>query len=166
MRDPWVFEPKVVLSKSTTSFQKRSQFLFMDFQTTTIISGMLIRSISTRQSNREGRATFQSIFRVQNVRSWWFGWFHTHLEVILHWFFWPKICENSCFWRICSTLIAAKKFSRRPSTTWWVWKMIYKHRATRRIKNRTHTTSQSKIMDGNVKTFHFSQEKILHGVVL
>ena len=33
----------------------------------------------------------------------------------------------------------------------WVCKIIFRHRSIRRIKNHTHTTYQSKVMDLNVK---------------
>ena len=150
---------KVVLSKSTTLFQMCFQSFFIAFQTTTMASRMSIRIISTCQSKQKGRTMSQSISKPKNVRSLWFGWFHTHLKGILQWFFWLKICENSCFWWCCSTSIATRKFLRCPSTTWWVWKIIHRHRALRKIKNHIRTTSQSKVMDGNVNFFHFSQEK-------
>ena len=40
-----------------------------------------------------------------------------------------------------------------------ICKSIYKSRTTRRIKNHIHTTSQSKVMDGNAKTLLYTKKR-------
>ena len=54
---------------------------------------------------------------------------------------------TSCFGGgVFLTSTACRKFSRYHNTMIWVREMIYMRRATRRIKNHDHTTSQSKVM--------------------
>ena len=68
----------------------------------------------------------------------------------------PTFFEG-CF----STSSACRKISRSLINIIWVCNIIYVHRATRRIKNQTHTMSRSKVMDHKSPTDE--QNKALWG---
>ena len=56
-----------------------------------------------------------------------------------------------CFWGCFWNSTGRRKFSKHYFAMMWVSKMFYKSRGTRRTKNQSHTTSQSKVMDENKK---------------
>ena len=56
------------------------------------------------------------------------------------------------FWCPLVPSNASRKFSRRRDIMEWVFEMFSRSRATRRIKNQSHTMSQSKVMGAKVKS--------------